>query len=123
MLRLLEYIVLLNNDLMNKTALITCVMDYYVARSRFCSSVGAEVVENEQYAYDFLIDRKTVIRVHVPIDGRNLYAGVMIGVGPCFVRPFDLMSFEDAEKFSMDTTTEAVELNLMLLDAYFDSNK
>ena len=111
----------INNDQTSKSALITCVMDYYATRGRFCSPVGAEFSENERYSYDFLIDRKNVIRIHIPIDRRNLYAGVMIGIGPCFVNPVDLMSYADADKFSLNSTTEAIEHNLALLDKYFES--
>jgi hypothetical protein len=112
----MEHIVQLKNDASSSLELNECVNAYFEKQNRSCKFLPPKISsEGEWYALRFLIDRKHVIEYSIPIDG----------VGPCFVFPIDLMNEEQAKdfNFSMDSTTEAVEHNLVLLDKYFETQK
>jgi hypothetical protein len=122
----MEHIVQLKNDASSSLELNECVNAYFEKQNRSCKFLPPKISsEGEWYALRFLIDRKHVIEYSIPIDRRNYFATLLVGVGPCFVFPIDLMNEEQAKdfNFSMDSTTEAVEHNLVLLDKYFETQK
>lgn len=110
------FIVQLKNDESSRFLLINCIENYYQTRGRFCSMVGGDCIESERFSMVFLIDRKHVFRYLIPIDVRNYFASLEIGIGPVFVSPFSVTDYADAQRFKKDATTEAVEQNLALLD-------
>jgi hypothetical protein len=73
--------------------------------------------EGDSYYVNFLIDKKYVVRYSIPTAIRT-HAAVWIGIGPEFVHIGDLISYDSLNKFSMNSTAEALEINLTLLDEY-----
>ncbi|UFH58042.1 hypothetical protein [Sulfurovum mangrovi] len=109
----------LKNDESSSFELIECIEQYYKKQNRLCSFI-IRTVNKDNYTVDFLIDRKQIIRYSIPLDTRNCFAMVFLGIGPCFVSPHTLFGFNEGERFSKNSTTEAVEQNLKLLDQYLD---
>jgi hypothetical protein len=73
---------------------------------------------DDEYHRDFFIDRKYFIRYSIPIDTRNFYAMVSLAIGPNYVPLKWLVSDETQSKLSMESTTEGVVHNLIMLDEY-----
>lgn len=116
----------LKNDALSRNAMRLCLERYYGNKGRSCSGYGeavhSSVVDGitceETYSMKYLIDKKILIRYHIPIDTRNFYACLCLGIGPEYVNMRNLVSEEDQYKFSMESTTEAVFHNLAMLDEY-----
>ena len=112
----------LDDSIEKLSKLADCVQKYYEDRSRYIRIVHNSSLEpcplNDKYYVDFLVDRRAVFRYSVGCDERNYFSMVLIGIGPCFVSPMALLDYDDARKFSIEGTTEAVEHNLGLLDLF-----
>jgi hypothetical protein len=116
-------IVQLKNDVSGIDQLFNCVYEYYTNSNReiqFLSSgqIGKGGDEGDCYFVNFILDRKYIFRYSIPIAIRTL-AGLWIGVGPEYVSIGWLVHEKFYEQFSGNSTTEAVEHNLKLLDEYF----
>lgn len=116
----------LKNDVLSRNEMRLCIERYYRDRGRDCFGYG-EVVHTslmdgitceDTYSMKYLIDKKNLIRYHIPIDARNFYACLCLGVGPEYVNMRNLVSEKNQYKFSMESTTDAVVHNLAMLDEY-----
>jgi hypothetical protein len=122
-------IVQLKNDPSGIDDLWNLLKSYYKNNNRdikYLSSgtFGRGNDEGDHYFVNFLLDRKYVLKYSIPTAIRT-FALLSLGVGPEFV-PLELLVSEDRMhefNFSMDSTTEAVEHNLALLDKYFETQK
>lgn len=102
------------------SSFIDQVTSFYKSQGRTCALLASNVMEGESYSMDFLIDRRLVIRCSLPIDKRNFYAVLLIGIGPHFVHPMMLMEYEEASRYSMDDGVEFVMRNFRLLDEHLE---
>jgi hypothetical protein len=73
--------------------------------------------EGNLYYVSYLLDKRYVIRYSMPI-GIRTYAFISIGIGPHFISMYDLLPYDEAHRFSMDNTADAVKYNLNRLDEY-----
>jgi hypothetical protein len=103
------------------SALIDEVVSYYAWRDRHCAAVGSEIVDGQTYSVDFLIDRRLLIRCQMPIDKRNLMASLLLGIGPHFIHPLQLMDYDQATRYCTDEGGAFVMRNLRLLDEHLAS--
>jgi hypothetical protein len=103
------------------SGLIDEVNKYYSSKARHCAVVGTEVAENETYSVDFLVDRRLVIRCQMPIDKRNFLAALLVGIGPRFIHPSQLMEYREASRYSGNDDYGFVLRNLSLLDEHLAS--
>jgi hypothetical protein len=99
-----------------------CLRLFYEKQDRsfkYLSSglLGRGPDEGDSYYVNFLIDRKHVVRYSIPTAIRT-HSMVWVGIGPEYVSIGDLISDASLNKFSMDGTEAAVEINLTLLDKY-----
>ena len=119
----------LKNDPSGTDDLWNSLKSHYLQSSRsikFLSSgaYGRGSDEGDHYFINFLLDKKYVLKYSIPTAIRT-FAGLWLGMGPEFV-PLELLISEDEEdsfNFNGDSTTEAVEHNLALLDKYFEAQK
>lgn len=102
------------------STMIDQVTAFYASRSRHCSLVASHVQDGETYSLDFLIDQRLVIRCLMPVDKRNYTSALLIGIGPHFIHPMQLMRYEEASRYSMDDGAEFVMRNLRLLDEHLE---
>ena len=110
----------LKNDLDGRVLLDSTICDFYkengnrIAR-RFLHSEDKQW--NCLYSH-FLIDRKHVIRYGIAED-RGFWSGsIELGIGPHYFGVSAFWSYEDAERFTMESTTEGIKKNLTLLDEF-----
>lgn len=117
----------LGNNEESKNALILTIEDYYRQQGRVCFRrseimIHATIIDgktcDESYSVKYIIDRKRSIRYFIPIDTRNFYAMLCLGVGPEYEDMRSLVSESNQKKFSMESTKEAIENNLSMLDEY-----
>jgi len=116
----------LRNDAPSRNEMRLCIERFYRDKNRSCFGYGdtvhASMIDGinyeETYSMKYLVDKKNFIRYHIPIDTRNFYAYLCLGVGPEYVNMQNLVSEENQSKFSMESTTEAVVHNLAMLDEY-----
>jgi hypothetical protein len=108
-------------------ALNACVDKYYQERGYPCLPYGGTKIQKiyidgkeyeEEYQQVYFVARKHFIQYSIAIDTRNFYSMLSLAVGPHFVNMRWLVTEENESKFSMDSTTEAVEHNLAMLDEY-----
>jgi len=117
----------LRNDSQSYAALNACIDRYYRSKGLPClpigevkintSEINGAIYEND-YEQNYFVARKYFIKYSIPIDTRNFYAMLSLGVGPGYVPMKWLVSEENESKFSMESTTEAVVHNLKMLDEY-----
>lgn len=66
----------------------------------------------------FLVDRKYVIRYGYGED-RSITGGIELAIGPHYFAPAEFWSPKEANRFTLEASTEGVEQNLRLLDEFF----
>jgi hypothetical protein len=118
----------LKNDQESYEALDQCITGYYRSKGQPCLSYGAgkiktskidgKIYEND-YVQTYFVARKNFIQYSIPIDRCNFFAGLLLGVGPHFVPLGWLLSEALENELSMESTTDAVLHNLVMLDDYF----
>jgi hypothetical protein len=126
LLKMGEFGVELKNDAQSRNEMHLCIEQFYRDRNRSCFGYGdavhSSIVDGmnceETFSMKYLIDKKNFIRYHMPIDTRNFYAYLCLGIGPEYVNMRNLVNEENQSKFSMESTTEAVVHNLAMLDEY-----
>lgn len=117
----------LKHDEESRNALTLTIERYYSRRKRVCyrrsgveihtSVIDGQTLE-DGYSVKYIIDRKYFFRYFIPIDTRNFFAYLSFGIGPEYESMRSLVSESNQSKFSMESTTEAVESNLAMLDEY-----
>jgi len=117
----------LKNNQESHEALIHRVAEYYRARSESYLPIGSKKVTTsvidgktyeDGYTQEFFVKRKYFIVISIPIDTRNFFASLSLGVGPGYAPLRWLVTEENQSKISMESTTEGVKKNLALLDEY-----
>lgn len=118
------YIVESKNNYISLTFddLFECLRRFYEKQCRefkYLSSglIGRGLDEGDSFYVNFFIDKKHVVRYTIPTAIRT-YAAVWVGIGPEFIHIGLLISSESLNKFSLESTAEALEINLTLLDEY-----
>ena len=120
----------LKNDVTGLDELFNCLSDFYQSRKRSFSCLDLGVKgngdsEGDHYYVCFLLDKKTAIRYSIPIAFRTL-PDLQLGIGPHYASLSELADLTNenfAYGFYLDSTTEAVEHNLKLLDQYLETQK
>lgn len=112
----------LKNDPSGIDDLVDFLRNYYEGRGReirYLSSgtVGRGGDEGDYYYVSCLLDRKHVIKYSIPTAIRT-FAGLWVGIGPEYVPIEWVVNQVSAKRFNGDSTSEAVEQNLALLDEY-----
>ncbi|MDM0030444.1 hypothetical protein [Variovorax saccharolyticus] len=115
-----DCIVQLKNDLISRGPLDRTIYSYYKKFGNRCASNFLHTEEKNGDAFDtyFLVDRKHVVRYGINLDCNWWTGALSLGIGPHYFGPADFWSYENFQRFSIDATTEAVELNLSLLDEF-----
>jgi hypothetical protein len=71
----------------------------------------------------YLIDRIHVFRYSIGED-RGLITGALeLAIGPHYFSPEYFWSYENARRFRMEASTEAVQLNLRLLEEFLSQSR
>ncbi|WP_147400570.1 hypothetical protein [Acidovorax cavernicola] len=117
-----KYIVRLKNDPSGISELTALIKKYYTLRNREILIVssgtsGRGLNEGDSYYVSFMIDRKHILKYSIPTAIRT-FACLWIGIGPEYIPINYAINGKYEELFSVDSTTEAVEKNLELLDDY-----
>jgi hypothetical protein len=122
-----EFGLLLKDDKPSHDALTQTVQGYYRSNGDECFKVGTtETItstiggktQQDGYSQQFFIKRKYFIIVQIPIDTRNFFQSISLGVGGGFAPMYWLLTQASQDKLSMSPTTEGVIQNLQLLDLY-----
>src|SRR5690606_31385440 len=80
-----------------------------------------EIDSDGWFHLEFLLNRNHVARYSIGPDDKGygtFTGGVSIAIGPYYFGPHSFWSYENGERFSMNTTPEAIEANLKLLDEF-----
>lgn len=67
-----------------------------------------------------LLDRKHVFSYSIGSDRGIAIGGIALAIGPHYFTPANFWDHENSERFSIESSTEAVEKNLRLLDEFLD---
>lgn len=111
----------LKNDQQSKNLLDDAISNYYQRRGNRSvrNFLHAADPDGEAYYSYFLIERKNIIRYSIGID-RGMWLGALeMAIGPHYFGADAFWSYENYKRFSIDSTTEAVEKNLALLDEFW----
>ena len=115
------------DDEESRNILQSTIENYYRQLNRKCMGLGRVVIHTtvidgvvykDTYSVKYLIDAKHAFCYHIPIDNRNFYAYLALGVGPEYVAIQYLVNEENRDKFSMDSAVEGIIHNLKMLDYY-----
>lgn len=74
--------------------------------------------ECEWHEEHCLLDRKHVFSYSVGSDRGTTIGGIALAIGPHYFTPANFWEYENSKRFSMESSTEAVEKNLRLLDEF-----
>ena len=74
--------------------------------------------KEDWYYTGFLLERKHVIRFAYGPDRYGWTGGIQLAIGPDYFGPSDFWSPENAERFLMEWSPDALVRNLMLLDEF-----
>lgn len=66
----------------------------------------------------FLMDKQHVIEYSINEDRRMMLGGALLAIGPQYFSPAFFWSFEDGERFRIDTYPDDIEHNLRLMDEF-----
>lgn len=110
----------LKDDIESKNALDRAILEFYKENGNrdvriFLHSKSEDEME---YRTHFLLDRQYVIEYGIGFDRGFWLGGVALGIGPHYFSPSYFWSYEDANRFTLEATTEGVEKNLALLDEF-----
>ncbi|MDM0030479.1 hypothetical protein [Variovorax saccharolyticus] len=108
----------LKSDLDGQNLLNQVIHEYYERQNRIVRNFSSGEEQDGAYYTYYLIDRKHVIRYSIGPDREFMLGAVELAIGPNYFNPAAFWSYENYQRFSMDATTEAVELNLFLLDEF-----
>jgi len=115
------------DDEESRNILQSTIEDYYRKLNRKCLGLGGVVIHTnvidgvvykETYSVKYLIDAKHAFCYHIPIENRNFYAYLALGVGPEYIAIRYLVNKENEDKFSMESAVEGIIHNLKMLDEY-----
>jgi hypothetical protein len=77
-------------------------------------------VDNMEFGYflRFLLDKRHVIECRIEKD-RGLFIAIpSIAIGPHYFSPGQFWDYENAQRFTLEATTEGIDHNLRLLDEF-----
>lgn len=66
----------------------------------------------------FLLNRKHVFSYSIGSDRGIAIGGIALAIGPHYFTPANFWDYENSERFSNESSIEAVEKNLRLLDEF-----
>lgn len=111
---------LLKNDTDGRNELRQIILKHYQEQGRPATIFW----ESEEYGFfnvHFLINRKDVARYGIGEDRSTAIGGIQLAIGPHYFSPRDFWGCEPAQRFSIDTSDDAVKKNLRLLDEFLRS--
>lgn len=111
----------LKNDLSSCNLLDETIRDYYKKNGNREARNFLYTKDDEWgwYCTHFLIAKKHVIRCGIGRDRGVWVGGVELAIGPHYFDPSAFWSFQDAERFTIESSTEGVVKNLILLDEFW----
>jgi len=110
----------LKNDIESKNALDQTILGFYKKTGNRIVRIFSHSDNEGEIGYwtNFLLDKKHVVRYGICSDRGFWLGAVELGIGPHYFRPSYFWSYEDADRFALEATTEGVEKNLALLDEF-----
>lgn len=116
---------LLKNDGASFDALFNAINAFYSEIGNRTVLIFEEQLPSENsetgYFVRFLLDRKQVIEYRIATDRGFFLSILSLAIGPHYFIPGEFWNYEDAQRFSLEPSTEAVVHNLKLLDEFFES--
>jgi hypothetical protein len=112
----------LKNNLSSSDALYNYVSTFYFDLGRKCVIFEHELPSDDVesgYFIRFLLDRRHVIEYKIAVDRGLLLSIVSLAIGPQYFTPGDFWDYKNAQRFSLEASTDAVDCNLKLLDEFF----
>jgi hypothetical protein len=102
----------------------TIYSHYKDSGGRFVEIFSSYHSKNDLGLYvEFIFDRKHVARYSIGED-RGLYSSsIELAIGPRFFGPSVFWDYPNSTRFYSDGTTEAIVMNLKLLDEFLHQNK
>src|SRR5690606_19747203 len=109
----------LKNDQPSLERLYAEIDSYYESRGRFVRIFSNYAYEDKTgFSVEFIIDRTHVVRYSIGEDRGFFLSALELGIGPRLFSPCVFWSPDESERFCMDSTPEAIEANLKLLDEF-----
>ena len=95
------------------------IQNYYSSKNRVVSFFSEK--ESEAFEVQFLVDKKHVIKYVIGVD-RDIPLGVLLlAIGPHYFSASEFWDRKNADRFTLESSTDGVVRNLMLLDEFFES--
>lgn len=116
------FIVLLRNDQPSFGLLFNTIGDYYEKNGdrtvyRFENVRPGNDIE-ANYFVRFLLEKKHVLEYRI-VQDRGLFLSVAsLAIGPHYFRPAEFWDYKNSERFTLEASTEGIEINLKLLDEF-----
>lgn len=111
----------LKNNASSAEALFNSVSTFYFDGGRKCvifeNTLPNESVETD-YFVRFLLDRKYVVEYRIASDRGRFLSVVSLAIGPEYFSPGDFWDYENAQRFDLEASTDAIPYNLKLLDEF-----
>ena len=112
---------LLKNDIEGINNLDDAIQNYY-------KNTGGRVVrqfstsENIEWGWTYLhylVDRNRIFRYGIGQDRTTWVGGIELAIGPHYFGVADFWSYENAQRFKIEASTDAAVFNLRLLDEFW----
>jgi hypothetical protein len=110
----------LKNDLQSQIILNDTIPSYYKIHGERDARNFLSVEDKDgAYYTHYLVNREHVFRYSIGNDRGSWLGALELAIGPHYFNPAAFWSYENFRRFSIDATTEAVEINLTLLDEFW----
>ena len=113
---------LLKNDINGRNGLRRIILEHY-QKQNVPITIFSESDEHGFFNVHFLINRKYVARYGIGEDRSTSIGGVQLAIGPHYFSPEDFWDYESAQRFSIETSEDAIRRNLKLLDEFLKSRE
>lgn len=113
---------ILNNDNQSVDMLFNTIMNFYRTNGNREVLIfeSSEIRDNYEIGYfvRFLLEKKYVIEYKISSDRGYLLSILSLAIGPHFFTPGEFWDYKNSQRFMLEASTEAIELNLSLLDEF-----
>lgn len=111
---------MIRNDIDGRNLLRKTISSFYEAnggRHLYCFRVDQKDSSgwHEEHC---LLDRKHVFSYSIGSDRDTAIGAIALAIGPHYFTPANFWDYENSTRFSIESSTEAVEKNLRLLDEF-----
>jgi hypothetical protein len=113
---------LFKNDINGRNGLRRIILEHYQEQSK-PPTIFWKSDELGFFNVHFLISRKYVARYGIGEDRSTSIGGVQLAIGPHYFSPEDLWTRMSAQRFSIETSENAIRNNLKLLDDFLDAKE